>query len=415
MASAVGDTMRSRFTALALAAACAAAWSSGTAASSDATCIECHSGGNAGDAKLDVDAKALAASVHGKAGLGCTACHADLDGVTEFPHAATKPAACHTCHDTEAKAVETSAHKQNEDHSPRCWSCHGAHDVRPASDKSSRVAPLNQPPTCLRCHADPKLARDHDLVVRESIDAFEQSIHYRALAGGNGEAPSCTTCHGAHDNVSHRDPNSPIARRNVSETCGMCHSEIAAAFRSSVHGEDLAKGNPDVPTCTGCHAEHSIKGPTDPDSPVAPSHVAKTCSHCHEDERIATEYGIAAARLSTFSGSYHGAANRFGDSKVANCASCHGAHDVLPSSNPKSKIHPSNLTRTCGTCHPQAGLNFASGKIHVRDVPEDNYWAWLVKRVYLSLIWSVIGGFVVLIAIDLWWQARQKLSGREKA
>jgi hypothetical protein len=385
-----------------------AAWAAGKGV--DAACLECHSGGNLGKPELDVDANALGASVHGAAAISCTDCHADLAGAKEFPHGPTAPPACGSCHDGERQAVERSAHQQSDRASPRCWSCHGGHDVVKAGDKTSRVAPLNQPTTCLRCHADPKLAAEHRLPVRESADAFRQSTHYQQLLSGNGAAPACTTCHGAHDNVSHRDANSPIARGNVASTCGMCHSEIGDQFKGGVHGVQLAKGNPDVPTCTGCHSEHAIRGPKDPASPVYATHVAKTCSHCHENEKLASQYGIAAARLQTFTGSYHGAASRFGDATVANCASCHGAHDIRPSTDPQSSIAPANLPRTCGKCHPQAGLNFASGKIHVRDLPEDNYWAWMVKRVYLSMIWSVIGGFVLLILVDLWGRVRARRS-----
>jgi hypothetical protein len=397
----------------ALVASAAGAQAAGAAG--DAACLECHSGGNLGKPELDVDAKLLAASVHGEAGISCTDCHADLAATTEFPHEKTAPAACASCHDAEAKAVERSAHRQDEADSPRCWSCHGGHEVRKAGAKDSRTAPLNQDRTCLECHADPKVAGRHGLPVREKAEEFERSVHYRRLAEGNSAAPSCTTCHGAHDNVSHVEPNSPIARANVPGTCGMCHSDIADEFRRSVHGTALAQKNPDVPTCTGCHAEHAIQGPEDPGSPVHATHIARTCSHCHENEEIAREYGIEADRLATFAGSYHGAASRFGDAKVANCASCHGSHGIRPSKDPESSIHPSNLTRTCGACHRQAGLNFATGRIHVRDLPGDNYWAWLVKRAYVSLIWSVIGGFVLLILVDLWWWARNRRSARSDA
>lgn len=399
---------------LAAATAASLAWLGEVrAAPSDKDCLECHSGGTLDDKRLDVDVKTIAGSVH--AGMSCTDCHADLADAKDFPHAKTKPPACAGCHDAEAQAVSRSAHQPSEEHSPHCWSCHGSHDVLKAGAKDARTAPLHQDRTCLRCHADAKLASEHGLPVREKAEDFEQSVHFKELAKGNGSAPSCTTCHGAHDNVSHKDPNSPIARANVPSTCGMCHSEIADEFKESVHGTALAQKNPDVPTCTGCHAEHAIKGPKDPASPVYATHVAKTCSHCHENERIAKEYGFAAARLATFTGSYHGAASRFGDSTVANCASCHGSHGIRPSSDPKSSIHPSNLPRTCGTCHPQAGQNFATGKIHVRDLPEDNYWAWLVKRTYLSLIWAVIGGFVLLILVDLWGRWREWSAARSRA
>ena len=35
------------------------------------------------------------------------------------------------------------------------------------------------------------------------------------------------------------------------------------------------------------------------------------------------------------------------------CASCHGFHGILPSTDPKSRTNPKNLARTCGACHPR--------------------------------------------------------------
>jgi hypothetical protein len=117
------------------------------------------------------------------------------------------------------------------------------------------------------------------------------------------------------------------------------------------------------------------------EKPVFLSIGYSTCHWCHvmeresfENEKIAKEYGFAAARLATFTGSYHGAASRFGDATVANCASCHGSHGIRPSSDPKSSINPANLTRTCGKCHPGASANFAVGKMHV-DAKKKEKWA----------------------------------------
>jgi hypothetical protein len=35
----------------------------------------------------------------------------------------------------------------------KCADCHGAHDIRPASDPASTVAPANLVRTCSQCHA----------------------------------------------------------------------------------------------------------------------------------------------------------------------------------------------------------------------------------------------------------------------
>ena len=54
-----------------------------------------------------------------------------------------------------------------------------------------------------------------------------------------------------------------------------------------------------------------------------------------------------------------------GSSAVANCASCHGVHNILPSSDPKSTINHANLAHTCGQCHPGANDKFIANKVHL--------------------------------------------------
>jgi cytochrome c3-like protein len=380
------------------------------AAEGDAACLECHAA--ADDPALAVNATILKASVHGEAGLSCTDCHTELAGVTEFPHNPVGPPACGSCHSDVEKELAASEHKPTAADTPRCWTCHGGHDLVRVADPRSPIAPLNQPGTCLRCHADPQFARTHHKL-RQDPEAFKQSVHYKRLQGGKA-APTCASCHGGHGGLSHLDDRSSVARINVAKTCGKCHAAIAEQYRASIHGAALERGNPDTPTCNTCHAEHIIRSREDPNSPVSVFNIAATCSRCHDDERLAKEYGFAAARLKTFIGSFHGVANRFGDTSVANCASCHGAHDILPSSDPRSSIHPSNLVHTCGQCHPQAGQHFASGKIHVADRPEDNFWAWLIKRLYLMMIYSIISLFVFLIMADLWWRLRRRRAARNQ-
>jgi hypothetical protein len=63
--------------------------------------------------------------------------------------------------------------------------------------------------------------------------------------------------------------------------------------------------------------------------------------------------------------SFHGLASKSGSQTVANCASCHGVHGILPSSDPKSMINARNLPATCGKCHPGAGTRFALGRFTV--------------------------------------------------
>ena len=101
--------------------------------------------------------------------------------------------------------------------------------------------------------------------------------------------------------------------------------------------------------------------------------------------------------MKTFFESYHGLAAQYGSTLAANCASCHGVHKILPSTDPRSSIYKTNLVVTCGKCHPGATENFAQSKVHV-DAAATSGGAgvgeqinWWVRRIYLVLIVGTIG------------------------
>ena len=70
-------------------------------------------------------------------------------------------------------------------------------------------------------------------------------------------------------------------------------------------------------------------------------------------------------RVSTYLDSYHGLASEGGSVVVANCASCHGVHNILPSSDPRSTINRANLDATCGKCHKGVTQKFTLTKVHM--------------------------------------------------
>jgi hypothetical protein len=86
---------------------------------------------------------------------------------------------------------------------------------------------------------------------------------------------------------------------------------------------------------------------------------------------LTREFGIAEGRVSSYQDSYHGLASKLGSKVVANCASCHGVHKILPSSDPRSTINRAQLVATCGKCHPGAGTRFAIGTIHIGEGGEE--------------------------------------------
>ena len=85
---------------------------------------------------------------------------------------------------------------------------------------------------------------------------------------------------------------------------------------------------------------------------------------------------------------------------VAHCASCHGVHDILPSSDPRSSINPKNLPATCGKCHPEVSEAVFTG-LTIHGGPEGGAAVvrWVV-RFYRVLIPLVIGGMLAHHALD---------------
>jgi cytochrome b subunit of formate dehydrogenase len=229
--------------------------------------------------------------------------------------------------------------------------------------------------------------------------SYTESVHGRAVAAGSQKAAVCTDCHGAHEILTASDPKSSIFKFNVPMTCAKCHESVQREFMQSIHGQAIARGNGQAPVCTDCHGIHSIKSHVDPNSSVAAQNLARTtCARCHEGVRLSQEFGFEGRRATTYLASYHGLASRLGSQVVANCASCHGVHNILPSSDPHSTTNRANLVNTCGQCHPGVSEKFVAAKVHV-DAPlsadtGSKAVRW-IRKFYLSLIAFVIGGMVV--------------------
>ena len=363
-----------------------------------------------------VDGKALESSVHAE--QQCTDCHTDFGQAPHEP--AHEPVRCQRCHDVTDQMGDVEARAPTEGGpalahelvAPGCADCHGAHDIRPATDPESRTHRMNIPALCAECHGEPRFTQAYGAAGEGRVESYRASVHGRALtAEGLVVTAVCTDCHGVHDIRKVTDAASPAAREHIPGTCAKCHPGVYEAYARSIHGRDSAAGNPDAPVCTDCHGEHAIMGPDDPDSPVHPSHVAQTCSGCHEDEALQSKYGLPSHRMATYLGSYHGIASRYGDSRVANCGTCHGVHEVLPSSDPRSAVYPDNIPKTCGKCHPGAGENFALGRVHLEPSKKQDVGVFAV-RVFYTIFIAVLGAaFVLHIVLDLGARARRR-SGR---
>lgn len=224
--------------------------------------------------------------------------------------------------------------------------------------------------TCLSCHG-------------QKID-FKKSVH-----GGN----SCISCHVEAAEIPH-----PAKLSSVQ--CGVCHEEVRAVYERSVHGQAARAGIRESPVCTDCHGEHIIRAVKDPASSAYVGAITKTCVGCHESEKIAVKFHLPTNRFKTYRDSYHGLAATGGDLHVANCASCHGWHDILPSTDPASSVHIENIPKTCGKCHSGVESRRWSGKIHADTKEDEHFIVFFVRIFYLLLIPIILGVMFLHNAAD---------------
>ena len=125
-------------------------------------------------------------------------------------------------------------------------------------------------------------------------------------------AEDCMACHEAGPPLAKRDADTPPRFD-------------AAGLRASPHAK-LA--------CTACHAD--LEGKEFPHE-TKPAPVR--CGACHATEQ------------QQFVESLHGQAAARGEKLAPSCKDCHGRHDVLPRSDPRSPTNTVNVPALCGRCH----------------------------------------------------------------
>jgi len=187
--------------------------------------------------------------------------------------------------------------------------------------------------------------------------AFQGDVHQQA-------GVTCATCHGT-------GAPGPIARTKIANLCASCHSDPAymrkfrpqvrtdqhAQYLTSVHGQQMAKGETRVATCSDCHSSHGVMPVKDARSPVAPPNVAQTCARCHADATRMTAFNRDPQVYDDWSHSVHaGALLQRGDTSAPTCSTCHGSHGATPPGI-------DSVANICSTCHVrEAELYQASTK-----------------------------------------------------
>jgi predicted CXXCH cytochrome family protein len=125
------------------------------------------------------------------------------------------------------------------------------------------------------------------------------------------------------------------------DDCLMCHEDpTLTATRQGktvsmfVNKKVLDNSVHEGMECSSCHPDAAVAEFPHPDilQPV-------NCGDCHDGEMAEYDKGI------------HGQAKRLNALYAPDCSECHGEHDILPPSDPKSLTYKMNIPVLCGKCH----------------------------------------------------------------
>jgi len=139
------------------------------------------------------------------------------------------------------------------------------------------------------------------------------------------------------------------------ESCTTCHPNVKTEYSDSIHAAEFG--------CTGCHggdgaavgmeAHATAKGYI---GKPARQDIPALCARCHADPTQMKSFGLPTDQYAQYQTSAHGRRLAQGDTKVAVCSDCHGAHRILSHQEPTSPVSRRNIPATCGRCHADAAL-----------------------------------------------------------
>ena len=358
------------------------------------SCGTCHDG----------EVQVLAKSRHGRFSAansrwapGCADCH----GAHDIQPAAAKAFNCVECHGTEvakqARSLHGQAAKRGDELAPGCADCHGGHDILPSSDPAAATAVMNIPVLCGRCHQEGSpVSLNRDIHQDRVLENYSMSIHGEGLfRQGLTVSAVCTSCHTAHDILSHTDTRSSIHHDNVAKTCAACHGQIEQVHRKVIEGRLWEEEPHKIPACVDCHSPHKIRRVfypaglanrdcltchSDPsltmerDGERVPlfvdeatysgsAHAETACAQCHTDVTPSLERSCEtvtskpdcsichADPVAEYTAGIHGSLAAQGDLDAPTCLDCHGKHDILRKEVPASPTFARNVPALCANCH----------------------------------------------------------------
>lgn len=289
------------------------------------SCVTCH--GAFSDARLAGPVRTYAEDVHAAKGFGCVACHggdagepgmAAMDpakGYIGVPEREEVPLLCGRCHSSadfmrrynpslrvdQLAEYRTSVHghlllERGDTRVATCVGCHPAHSIKPPSDPTSSVYPLNVIGTCAGCHADPEYMEPYNIPT-DQHEKYLGSVHWRMLSvEGDMSAPTCNDCHGNHGAT-------PPGISWVGNVCGQCHTVMGQLFEESFHSQIFAMLG--TPGCATCHGNHEIVEAGDELLGVG---EGAACAQCHGESSTGGQIAMEmSALIDSLSGEYSNA------------------------------------------------------------------------------------------------------------
>lgn len=160
------------------------------------------------------------------------------------------------------------------------------------------------------------------------------------VAGAQPARAPAVGCISCHQGLSDARLASPVAlfREDVHQargfTCAACHGGDPAAS-DQARAKDRARGYRGKP---GGRA------------------IVDVCARCHSDAGFMRRYAPRQRvdQASEYATSVHGQRLASGDTRVATCVSCHGAHGIREVSDAKAPVFALNVAATCAKCHASA-------------------------------------------------------------
>ena len=334
----------------------------------DSLCMSCHSNRdlkktvNGQTVSLFVDEPSIRGSVHGTS--TCIRCHTNISPSRRPICKDSGPVDCSICHaepvENYSNSVHGKLHNEGDPDAPTCTNCHEHHNERDHEDLDSPTFSKNIPELCGQCHEDGgKAAARYNGTQHAIIRNYRMSIHGKGLlASGLLVTATCIDCHTTHGELPSADPASSVNPSHIAETCSHCHLGIYEQFRQSIHSQSVAHTDKKLPVCSDCHQSHTIERVDLSDFRQG---IIDQCGRCHEDV------------LATYFETFHGKVSKLGAANTAKCYDCHGSHDILPPSDPRSRLSHDNVIDTCRTCHPNSNRKFVGYLTHATHHDQNKY------------------------------------------